>query len=93
MKWLGNTKSKITKNINGENVPHLNITEKTVNSDYQQDAKDFYTFVPNKLLGQLLLDILPKNLIFLKTFNLDIVILVMNYTSQFVKTVLDFKFM
>ena len=58
-----------------------------------RDRIDFYTFVPNKLLGQLLLDILPKNLIFLKTFNLDIVILVMNYTSQFVKTVLDFKFM
>ena len=27
MKLLGNTKSNITKNKNGENVPHLEITE------------------------------------------------------------------
>ena len=27
MKLLGNTKNKITKNKNGENVPHLEITE------------------------------------------------------------------
>ena len=27
MKLLGNTKSKITKNENGENLPHLEITE------------------------------------------------------------------
>ena len=27
MKLLGNTKSKITKDENGENVPHLDITE------------------------------------------------------------------
>ena len=26
MKLLGNTKSKITKNENGENLPHLEIT-------------------------------------------------------------------
>ena len=30
MKLLGNTKSKITKNENGENVPHLGITEVVV---------------------------------------------------------------
>ena len=27
MKWLGSTKSKITKDKNGENVPYLEITE------------------------------------------------------------------
>ena len=27
MKWLGSTKSKITKDENGENVLHLEITE------------------------------------------------------------------
>ena len=41
MKVLGNTKSKITKDENGENVPHLKITEllltyfNIVNNDYQ----------------------------------------------------------
>ena len=35
MKLLGRTQSKITKNKNGENVPHLEITEviSTINND------------------------------------------------------------
>ena len=43
MKLLGNTKNKITKNENSENVPHLEITEvilvycNILNYDYQQD--------------------------------------------------------
>ena len=73
-KLLGSTKSKITKNKNGENVPHLEITEvvliycNTVNIDYEQDSRVLYTFGPNRSFGQLL-DILSKNFIFLKTFN------------------------
>ena len=39
-----------------------------VNNDYQQDTRGLYTFVPNKSLDQLL-DISPKNFIFLKTFD------------------------
>ena len=41
MKLLGSTENKITKNKNGENVPHLEITEvvlvhcNIVNNDYQ----------------------------------------------------------
>ena len=74
MKLLGSTKIKITKDKNVENAPHLEITElvlvhcNIVNNDYQQDSRVLYTFVPNKLFGQLL-DISPKNSIFLKTFN------------------------
>ena len=43
MKLLGSTKSKITKDKKGKNVPHLEITEvmlihfNTVNNDYHQD--------------------------------------------------------
>ena len=54
MKLLGSTESKINKNKNGENVPHLEITEvllvhcNLVNNDYQQDSRILYTFVPNK---------------------------------------------
>ena len=57
MKLLGSTKKKITKGINGENVPHLEITEVVlvhcdiVNNDYQQDSRVLYTFVPNKSLA------------------------------------------
>ena len=39
-----------------------------VNNDYQKSWRHLYAFVPNKSFGQLL-DILPKNIIFLKTFN------------------------
>ena len=74
MKLLGSTKNKITKDKNGENVPHLEITEvvlvhcNIVNNDYQQDSRVLYTFVPNKPFGSLL-EISPTNQIFLKTFN------------------------
>ena len=74
MKLLGSTKNKITKDKNGENVPHLEITEvvlvhcNIVNNDYQQDSRVLYTFVPNKSFGSLL-EISPTNHIFLKTFN------------------------
>ena len=74
MKLLGSTKNKITKDKNGENVPHLEITEvilvhcNIVNNDYQHDSRVSYTFVPNKPFGSLL-QISPTNHIFLKTFN------------------------
>ena len=74
MKLLGSTKNKITKDKNGENVPHLEITEvvlvhcNIVDDDYQQDPRVLYTSVPNKPLGQLL-EISPTNLMFLKAFN------------------------
>ena len=66
MKLLGSTKSKVTKNENGENVPQLEISEvvlihcNIVNNDYQQDSRVLYTFVPNKSFVQLL-NISPKN--------------------------------
>ena len=74
MKLLGSTENKITKDKNGENVPHIEITEvvlvhcNIVNNDYQQDSRALYTFVPNKPFGSLL-EISPANHIFLKTFN------------------------
>ena len=54
MKLLGSNENKITKNKNGENVPHLEITEivlvhcNIVNNDYQQDSRVLYIFIPNK---------------------------------------------
>ena len=61
MKLLGSTESKITKDKNGENVPHLEVVElvfiycNLVNNDYQQDSRILYqntnTFVPNKTFG------------------------------------------
>ena len=54
IKLLGSTKSKITKDENGENIPNLEINEvvlvhcNIVNNDYQQDSGVLHTFVPNK---------------------------------------------
>ena len=76
MKFFGSTKNKIIKDENGENLPHLEITEailvhfNIVNNDYQQDPRVLYMFVPNKPFGNLL-EISPTNHIFLKTFNSD----------------------
>ena len=74
MKLLGSTENEITKDKNGENVRHLEITEvvlvhsNIVNNDFQQDSRVLHTFVPNKPFGSLL-EISPTNNIFLKTFN------------------------
>ena len=73
MKLLGSTKSKITKDKDVENMPHLEITEVVlinciiVNNNYQQDSRVLFTFVPNKSFV-LLLHFSSKNFI-LKTFN------------------------
>ena len=50
MKLFGNNKSKINKDKNSENIPHLDITEAVlihcniVNNDYQQDSRFLYNF-------------------------------------------------
>ena len=74
MKLLESTGSKINKDKNDENVPHLEVVKLVlvhcdlVNNDYQQDSRILYTFVPNKTFGSLL-EISPTNQVFLKTFN------------------------
>ena len=74
MKLLESTKIKITKEKNGQSVPHLQIVEfvlvhyNLVNNDYQQDLRILYAFVPNKPFGSLF-EISPRNHIFLKTFD------------------------
>ena len=87
MKLLGSAESKITKDKNGENVPHLEITEvvlvhcNMVNNDYQHDSRVLYTFVPNKSCGSLL-DICPSNHIFLKIFNSEYDEIIVWFTDQ-----------
>ena len=76
MKLLGTTKSKVNKDKNGENVPHFEITELVLvhcnitNNYYQQELRVLYTFVLNKSFAHLL-DILTRNFIFSKTFDLE----------------------
>ena len=60
MKLLRSTESKITKNENDEKVSHLELTYvvlvycNIVNSDFQQNLRVLYIFIPNKSLGHLL---------------------------------------
>ena len=55
-------------------MPHLEIIEvvlihfNIIDIDYQQVSRFLYILVPNESFGQLL-DISPKNFIFLKTLN------------------------
>ena len=87
MKLLGSTKSKITKNENSENVPHLKITEvvlihcNIISNNYQQDSRVLYTFVHNKLFRQLL-DISLKKINLLKSFNSEFLYIEIWFTDQ-----------
>ena len=87
MKLLGSAESKITKNKNGENVPHLEVVElvlvhcNLVNNDYQQDSRILHTFVPNNAFGSLL-EISPTNDVFLKTFNSEFQEIKIWFTDQ-----------
>ena len=87
MKLLGSTKSKITKNENGENVFHFEITEVVLvhcnfcNNNYQQNSRVLYIFVPNKSFGQSL-DVSPKNFTVLKTFDLEFSYIEVWFTDQ-----------
>ena len=87
IKLLGNTRSRITNDKIGENVPHLEITEvilahrNIVKNDYQQDSRVLYAFVQNKPFGQLL-EISLTNFIFLKTFNLEFAAIEVWFTDK-----------
>ena len=87
IKLLGSTENKTTKGKNGENVPHLEITEvvlvhcNIVKNDYQQDSRVLYTFVLNKPFGSQL-EISPTNYIFLKTFNSEFQNIEVWFTDQ-----------
>ena len=89
MKLLGSTKSNVTKNRNGRNVPYLEITEvvlinfNVINNSYLQNSRVLYKFVPDKLFGQLL-DIWPKKFyIFMNIWFRILIFWSMVYWSKF----------
>ena len=87
LKLFGSTKSMITKDENGENVAHLEITGvvlvhcNIVNNDYQQDSRILYIYFSNKSFGQLL-HISLKNFMFLKTFDSKFSYIEVCFTNQ-----------
>ena len=68
-------------------MPHLEIYEVVLvhcnipNNDYQQYSKVLYTFIPNKSFGELL-DVSPRNFIFLKTFDSEVSYVEVWFTDQ-----------
>ena len=68
-------------------MPHLEITkvrlvhDSTVHNDYHYNPVFLQTFVITKSLGQVL-DISPKNCIFLKTFNSEFSYIEVRFTDQ-----------
>ena len=87
MKLLRSTKIKIKKDENCEIVRYLEITEvvlihcNIVNNYCQQNSRVLETFVPNKSFGQLL-QISPKNFIFLRRFDSEFWYVDMWLTNQ-----------
>ena len=87
MKLLGSTESKITRDKNGENVPHLEVVDlvlfhcNLVNNDYQQDSRILFTFAPSKTFGSLL-EISQTNHVYLKTFNFEFQEVKIRFTDQ-----------
>ena len=57
MKLVRSSKSKITKEKKGDNVPYLEVNELVLvycniaNKNYQQNSKILHKFITNKLLG------------------------------------------
>ena len=86
-KLFGSNKSNIAKDKNGENVPHLEITQvvlvhcKFVNNDYQQDSRVLYTFIANKSFGQLL-NIPIKYFVCLKIFYSEFLFIEVWFTGK-----------
>ena len=76
MKLLGRTENKIAKDKNGENVPHLEVTEvvlvhcNIVSNDYQRDSRVLYTFVPNKPFGEFIRNFSEKSKFKIQNFNI-----------------------
>ena len=87
MKLFGSIEKKINKNKNGENVPHLEISEvvlvycNILNNDYQCNLRVLYALVLNISFGQLL-DISPTNLIFFQAFYSEFLYIKVQFTDQ-----------
>ena len=87
MKLLGSTKDTIDADKNSENVPRLENVEvvlvhcNLVNNSYQQASRILFTFVPNKLYGQLI-SISSNSLSFFKTVNTEFSEIEIWFTDQ-----------
>ena len=82
VEWKINRKSK-----NGENVPSLEVVEvvlvhcKLVDNQYQQKSEVLFSFTLNKPYD-CFLNVQPRNLVFLKTYNTEFDEIIIAFTDQ-----------
>ena len=87
IKLFCSTEKLIDKTKNWENVPSLGVVEvvlvqcNLVGNQYQRKSKVLYTFTPSKSYAYLL-NVEPRNLVFLKTYNTEFDEIIITFTSQ-----------
>ena len=87
IKLFCSTEKLIDKTKNWENVPSLGVVEvvlvqcNLVDYQYQRKSKVLYTFTPSKSYAYLL-NVEPRNLVFLKTYNTEFDEIIITFTSQ-----------
>ena len=87
MKFFGSTEKLIDKTKNRENVQSLDVVEvflvkcNLVDNQQQQTYEVLYTFTTNKSYSYLL-NVKPRNLVFLKTYNTDFDENIITFTDQ-----------
>ena len=87
IKLFCSTEKLIDKTKNWENVPSLGVVEvvlvqcNLVDNQYQRKSKVLYTFTPSKSYAYLL-NVEPRNLVFLKTYNTESDEIIITFTSQ-----------
>ena len=84
-------KKKNRQTKNGENVPSFKVVElvlfqcNLIGNQYQRKSEVAYIFLPNKSYSYLL-NVEPKNLVFLKTYNTEFDNMTTTFTDQNVRT-------
>ena len=87
MKLLGSAKKYVDSDKNSENVLKLESLEvvlvhcNLIKNDYQHTSKVLFSFVPNKQFGQLI-DISPRSLTMMNTFNTEFSFFQVWFTDQ-----------
>ena len=87
IKLFCSTEKLIDKTKNWENVPSLGVVEvvlvhfNLVDNQYQRKSEVLYTFTPSKSYAYLL-NVEPRNLVFLKTYNTEFDEIIITFTSQ-----------
>ena len=87
IKLFCSTQKLIDKTKNWENVPSLGVVEvvlvhfNLVDNQYQRKSEVLYTFTPSKSYAYLL-NVEPRNLVFLKTYNTEFDEIIITFTSQ-----------